>query len=192
LSQEFASFQIVGRTRSAQGFVVALNAGSSSLKFALFAGGTMPVRILSGAVDLIELPEATFSLRRIESQQTEHAGVSAPNHASCLDYLLKRLAETLGTVGFQALGHRVVQGGERYTQPQLVNFGDGEGCAERIAAKNRSSLAKAFVMGESSALCIERDGQTFEFCDEYLLPHAKPSYRLTRSMVHRREDPPGE
>jgi hypothetical protein len=151
----------------------------------------MPVRILSGAVDRIGLPEATFSLRRIESQQTEHAGVSAPNHASCLD-LLKRLAETIGTVGFQALGHRVVHGGERYTQPQLVNFGDGGGCAERMAAKNRLSLTKPFVMDESSALCTERDGQTFEFCDEYFLPHAKPSHRLTRSMVHRKEDPPGE
>ncbi len=95
-------------------------AGSSSLKFALFGGDTASVRILSGAVDRIGLPEATFTLRKIESQQTEHAGVSAPNHASCLDYLLKRLAETTGAAGFRALGHRVVHGGGRYTQPQLV------------------------------------------------------------------------
>ena len=110
----------VGEISRTKDFVLALNAGSSSLKFALFGGGTVPVRILSGAVDRIGLPEATFSLRTIESQQTEHAGVSAPNHASCLDYLLKRLAETTGTAGFRALGHRVVHGGERYTRPQVV------------------------------------------------------------------------
>lgn len=120
MSREPESFQNVGRTRSAQGFVLALNAGSSSLKFALFDGDTDPIRILSGAIDRIGLPKATFTLRKVESQLTERAEVSAPNHVSCLEYLLTRLAETTGTVGFRALGHRVVHGGERYTQPQLV------------------------------------------------------------------------
>ena len=120
MNQEPEPLTNVAPTSRTEGFVLALNAGSSSLKFALIGGGTVPVRILSGAVDRIGLPEATFSLRKIESQQTEHARVSAPNHASCLDYLLKRLAETTGAAGFRALGHRVVHGGGRYTQPQLV------------------------------------------------------------------------
>ncbi len=120
MSQESASFQNVGRTQRAQGFVLALNAGSSSLKFALFDGGTAPVRILSGTIDRIGLPKATFTLRKLEGQQTERAEVSAPNHVSCLDYLLARLAETTGAVGFRAIGHRVVHGGQRYTKPQLV------------------------------------------------------------------------
>ena len=98
-----------------------LNAGSSSLKFALFGGGTAPVRILSGAVDRIGLPEATFTLRTIESQHTEHAGVSAPNHVSGLDYLLKRLSETAAAASFAAVGHRVVHGGPRYRDPQRVD-----------------------------------------------------------------------
>ncbi len=54
------------------GSYLILNAGSSSLKFALFGGGTDPVRILSGTVDRMGLAEATFTLRTIESQQTEH------------------------------------------------------------------------------------------------------------------------
>ncbi len=107
----------ISRTKD---FLLALNAGSSSLKFALFDGGKTPVRILSGAVDRIGLPEATFTLRKVENQKTEHARVSAPNHVSCLDYLLKHLAETTGVAGFRALGHRVVHGGERYTESQLV------------------------------------------------------------------------
>lgn len=97
-----------------------LNAGSSSLKFALFGGGADPVRILSGAIERIGLPEATFTLNKIASQQTERAGISAPNHVSCLDYLFKRLAETTGAAGFCAFGHRVVHGGPRYAKPQVV------------------------------------------------------------------------
>ena len=97
-----------------------LNAGSSSLKFALFGGGAAPVRVLSGAIERIGLPEATFTLIKIESRQTERAGISAPNHVSCLDYLFKRLAETTGAAGFRAVGHRVVHGGPRYAEPQVV------------------------------------------------------------------------
>lgn len=110
----------VAPTNPTEGFVLALNAGSSSLKLALFDGGTVPVRVLSGAVDRIGLPKATFSLRKVEGLQTERAEVSAPNHVSCLDYLIKRLAETTGMAGFRALGHRVVHGGGHYTQPQVV------------------------------------------------------------------------
>lgn len=100
--------------------VLTLNAGSSSLKFGLFGGGAAPVRVLSGAIERIGLPEATFTLRKTESQQTERARISAPNHVSCLDYLFKRLAETTGAAGFRAVGHRVVHGGPRYAEPQGV------------------------------------------------------------------------
>ena len=48
-------------------------------------------------------------------------GISAPNHVSGLDYLLKRLAEITGTAGFGAVGHRVVHGGPHYRNPQKVD-----------------------------------------------------------------------
>ncbi len=120
MSQQTAPFQSVDRARRMEEFVLVLNAGSSSLKFALFGGATTPIRILSGAIDRIGLPKATFTLTKVKSPQAERAEVSAPDHVSCLDYLLARLAETTGAAGFRALGHRVVHGGERYTQPQLV------------------------------------------------------------------------
>ena len=110
----------VSQPSHSQGFVLALNAGSSSLKFALFGGEAAPVRVLSGAIDRIGSPGATFTLKRIERPQAEHSTVSAPDHASCLDYLLERLAETTGTTAFRAMGHRVVHGGPRYAQPQVV------------------------------------------------------------------------
>jgi acetate kinase len=65
MSQESSSFQNVGRTRTTQGFVLALNAGASSLKFALFHGGAAPVRILAGGIDRLGLPKATFTLRKV-------------------------------------------------------------------------------------------------------------------------------
>lgn len=54
--------------------------------------------------------------------KTERAEVSAPNHVSCMDYLLARLAETTGAVDCGALCHRAVHGGEPHTKPQLVTY----------------------------------------------------------------------
>ncbi len=102
------------------GAVLIFNAGSSSLKFALFDSGAALARVLSGAIDRIGLPDATFTVEEVATQQTDRTVVSAPNHASCVDLLLKRLAERTGSTEFRAAGHRVVHGGPRYSQPQVV------------------------------------------------------------------------
>ncbi len=100
-------------------FVLALNAGSSSLKFAVFKGNAPPVRVLSGAIDRIGTPESTFALQRIGDQQAERARLPVPDHVSALEYLLKRLTET--AIEVAAVGHRVVHGGLHYREPQPVD-----------------------------------------------------------------------
>jgi acetate kinase len=74
--------------------VLAVNAGSSSLKFALFGDGEPPARMLSGRFERIGLP-----------------GGSA-DHASCLEPLLEQVAGTGKKIA--AIGHRIVHGGPRY------------------------------------------------------------------------------
>ena len=128
-----------------QGFVLALNAGSSSLKFALFEGNAPPVQILSGAIDRIGSPESTFALKLIGGQQAERARLPAPDHVSGLDYLLKRLSETAADVA--AVGHRVVHGGLHYRDPQPV---DGAMLAElrRISSFDPEHLPSAIALME--------------------------------------------
>jgi acetate kinase len=120
VSQEPTALVNVSQTSHPQGFVLALNAGSSSLKFALFAGGEVPVRMLSGGIDRVGSPDATFTLKQSKDGQTERVVISAPNHAVCLDYLIKRLGETTEDIGLGAIGHRVVHGGPHFAKPQLV------------------------------------------------------------------------
>ncbi len=102
------------------GNVLSLNAGSSSLKFALFGRGAAPVSVLSGSIDRIGSPDATFTLRKTASPETGREKIPAPDHASCLDFLLERIAKSIGMAGFNAVGHRVVHGGPRYAQPEIV------------------------------------------------------------------------
>ena len=120
-NQALAQLVQVSQTKRAAKLVLVLNAGSSSLKFALYDASSPLVRIFSGVIDRIGSPEATFTLKGNEGQQMERKAISAPNHISGLDYLLKRLAEITGTAGFGAVGHRVVHGGPHYRDPQKVD-----------------------------------------------------------------------
>lgn len=121
ITKPAAPLVVARRTRRTEKFALVLNAGSSSLKFALFDGGSSLVRIFSGVIDRIGSPEATFTLKGNEGQQMERMGISAPNHVKGLDYLLKRLAKITGMTSFGAVGHRVVHSGPRYRNPQKVD-----------------------------------------------------------------------
>ena len=98
--------------------VLVLNAGSSSLKFALFENAAPPVQTAAGAIDRIGSGQASFTLKGPKPEQAE---VRATNHVSGLEYLLERLSKTIGTSTFRAVGHRVVHGGARYREPQRVD-----------------------------------------------------------------------
>ena len=104
----------------AENVVLALNAGSSSLKFALFKNESPMTRLLSGAIDRIGLPKTTFTLKGTD-RPTERTEISVPNHVSAMEYLLRRFERLAGAAHFDAVGHRVVHGGPHYREPEIVN-----------------------------------------------------------------------
>ena len=94
--------------------VLAVNAGSSSLKFAVFEMGEPPSRRLAGRVERIGSARATFALDAGEGRE-----VAAPDHAAALTLALDAL-RTRG-LDFDAVGHRIVHGGPRYLAPARVS-----------------------------------------------------------------------
>lgn len=105
----------------AENSVLVLNAGSSSLKFALFGSGLPPARILTGVIDRIGSPKASFTFKHIACQRMERVEIPVDTHASGLEYLLHRISETAGMADVSAFGHRVVHGGVCYREPQRVD-----------------------------------------------------------------------
>lgn len=93
--------------------ILVINCGSSSVKFALFAGeGDAQRRLVSGALERLGLPEARFRARDEDRNILIDETHDIPNHVSALDLLLSRV-ETLGPhTQIQAVGHRVVHGGD--------------------------------------------------------------------------------
>jgi acetate kinase len=136
----------IGDAADGKKFVLVLNAGSSSLKFALFDTTSSLARILSGTIDRIGSRESTFTLKGIEGRPQESAKISAPTHASVLNDLFRRIAEITGAGGFAVVGHRVVHGGPRYQETRRV---DDEMLAE---LRRISSFAPEHLPGEISLM----------------------------------------
>ena len=102
---------------SASGRVIfCVNAGSSSLKFAVYATGNPVRRVAHGQVERIGGHAVGFCTIEAEDR-IDNESVEARDHAAALTWALQRLDRA--GLDFDAIGHRVVHGG-RFTAPQLV------------------------------------------------------------------------
>lgn len=99
--------------------VLAINAGSSSLKFQLIQ---MPEEIVKakGLVERIGLPEAVFTF---EVDQKDKQVTDIPNHEVAVKLLLDKLTSS-GVIQsldeINAVGHRIVHGGEKFNDSVLI------------------------------------------------------------------------
>src|SRR5437868_2037552 len=99
--------------------VLTINAGSSSLKFAVFRKDDLSCRVLAGKIDRIGLPEARIVFRDSVTGETVEDQFPASNHSACTPRLLEILSGR--GISAQAIGHRIVHGGPRYCQTRLVD-----------------------------------------------------------------------
>ncbi len=100
--------------------VLVLNSGSSSVKFALLD----PVRgerALDGLAERLGTQDATLQIRRHPVEPAgETAGEPLPSGATHRD-VVATILDRLGDPPLAGAGHRVVHGGERFTESVLVD-----------------------------------------------------------------------
>ncbi len=102
--------------------ILTLNAGSSSIKFALFENGSAPNERLRGQVEGLDsaprLQAETVGERLVD----QPLGVSeAADHASALAVVLRFLEQNFDSVSIAAVGHRVVHGGTDFSEPVVLD-----------------------------------------------------------------------
>ena len=104
--------------------IIAINAGSSSVKFALFEAAGEPRRLLSGQVEGIggkdTAPRFTAKGSDGTAFSPEPLVAAATSHDDALRFILQWV-EREGGSGIAAAGHRVVHGGERFARPALID-----------------------------------------------------------------------
>jgi acetate kinase len=105
--------------------IAVINAGSSSIKFSLFdlTDGTIEL-IARGQVEGLGTPRAAFSAKDAAGATLgTHAFApdATTDHAAAVRHLIGFLGSMRGERTLAAVGHRVVHGGMRYSQPVRVD-----------------------------------------------------------------------
>jgi len=103
--------------------ILTINGGSSSIKFALFEAGDTSRRILEGAIERIGLPEAMLRVKGLDPKDNFSRPVAAPDHTVAVGVLMDWIEQRLGRDALNAVGHRVVHGGPKYSEPQRITAG---------------------------------------------------------------------
>ena len=109
--------------------IIAVNAGSSSLKFQLFEMNDESV-IASGVVERIGFEDAIFTLK-FNGEKFEQT-LPIPDHKKGVELLLESLiehhvVESLNEI--QGVGHRIVQGGDLFSDSVIFDQNVANGIA---------------------------------------------------------------
>jgi len=101
-------------------FVLVINSGSSSLKFAVIDSVTGDA-VVSGLGECFGLPEAVISWKH-NGEKFKEAITAADSHHQHAITRIVALMETLGfTSDLVAVGHRIVHGGEKFTSTVRID-----------------------------------------------------------------------
>lgn len=100
--------------------VLAINGGSSSIKFALYEFGEQRVQLLSGKIDGIGLPSSRFVMQGLHADDQIDRKSDATSYLQAIQQLTAWISERLQQRPLLAVGHRIVHGGGKQRQPQII------------------------------------------------------------------------
>jgi acetate kinase len=100
--------------------VLSINGGSSSIKFALYEIGEPLQKIFEGSIERIGLPKATLHVKGLERADNFSKGILAGDHTKAVGILMDWIEERMGPDTLATVGHRIVHGGPKYSEPQLI------------------------------------------------------------------------
>jgi acetate kinase len=103
--------------------ILVLNSGSSSLKFSVFCEGKEPQLVMRGQVEEL-LSRPRFTARNAVEQiiGDKQWGEEKLGHSAAVEFLFDwGQSGPLGEHRIVAVGHRVVHGGVKFTQPALID-----------------------------------------------------------------------
>jgi acetate kinase len=104
--------------------ILALNCGSSSVKYQLFDWERKEV-IAKGMVERVIIGDS-FIIHEVPGRETYREESECPDHQVAIDLIIKTLTDPVHGVlkdinQISAVGHRVVHGGEKFTRSVLID-----------------------------------------------------------------------
>ena len=165
--------------------ILTINSGSSSLKCSLYQMGKSEALVLSGAIERIGLRGGHFQIRDVSGKNMIDQQNDLPDHDAALKMLIEWLQRQLPDQVLDAVGHRVVHGGTKYSQPHLIT-------SELLAAlKELIRLAPDHLPHELKAIrAVERyypdlkQVACFDTAFHRQMPEIAQRFPLPRSLWH--------
>ena len=102
------------------GKILAVNGGSSSIKFAVYQTGDPPASQLHGKVEGIGSRSTTFTFEESVRNEQDSRGIGELDHLSAATFLIDWIEHQFGLSSLTAAGYRIVNGGANYSEPQRV------------------------------------------------------------------------
>lgn len=100
--------------------VLAMNGGSSSIRFALYHLGETPERLLRGHLERIGLKGTSLTIDDPARPRTGPRNIGNLDPPTAARYLIDWLDLQVGLGALTAAGHRIVSGGAAFTGPQPI------------------------------------------------------------------------
>ena len=97
--------------------LLAINGGSSSIRFAVYEAGAAPQRRLSGTIDRVGEGSASLTVDDQTGKGPRLRGLAAADHLQPAEVLLDWLEAQPVFASVQAAGHRVVHG-MKHSEPE--------------------------------------------------------------------------
>lgn len=169
--------------------VLVLNCGSSSVKFQILEPGK-GILIVKGLVEKVGSPSGIITYTP-EGGRSIKQGAEVPDHKAAIDLIISFLTHTdygvLKNVSeIDAIGHRVVHGGEKFTQAVKINssvIAEIENCISLAPLHNPANLegisACTALMGDIPQVAV------FDTSFHQTMPKNAYIYALPMSMYRR-------
>ncbi len=103
--------------------VLTINAGSSSIKFAVFEASDEPRRTINGQLERIGQADAAIAWRTHQDTAWQRQPLEAKTSEAAVEPFVRWLESQTGRAAIRAVGHRVVHGGPTYWQPTRATPG---------------------------------------------------------------------
>ncbi|HEV7671744.1 MAG TPA: acetate/propionate family kinase [Thermoanaerobaculia bacterium] len=103
-------------------YLLTLNGGSSSIRFALYRVGDDLERQLSGKIDRIGLPGTVLEFDERPGFPPESLSLEGSDQRTAANFLIDALEKREGFASLRAVGHRVVHG-MRHSEPEVITEG---------------------------------------------------------------------
>jgi acetate kinase len=100
--------------------ILTVNAGSSSIKFAVFDARAPMRHKLRGAISRIGFPDARLEVAGPAAGSNVSRSVKATDYTLAAELLMQWVEANVDRAALSVVGHRLVHGGPNYSEPQLI------------------------------------------------------------------------